>query len=262
MTVRPLTSRRCRLWLKAMLICGCLGQPSPILAADGLTVALDASDPPFMYAGGGDSAQGLYPELIRQICDRAAIPLTVQAMSWRRALHEIDNSSSAVGGLYKTAEREKRYDFSLPLFTERIVVVYLRRRPLDFRSLADLDHKRIGVMAGWSYGDDFDHARAARRFTAYDGDSDQQNLQRLERGYLDAVLGIQEAMETLPAKRRAGLAIAATALAAKPTFIAVNKQSGQQALLQRFNQALEKMRQDGSYQQLVRKFFASRRSGN
>ncbi|RBH39777.1 hypothetical protein C3F00_042190, partial [Pseudomonas sp. MWU13-2860] len=96
-------------------------------------------------------------------------------------------------------------------------------------------------------------------FKAYDGDSDAQNLQLLLRGNLDAVLMLQEGIDAkLQSGAYAGLAVAPVILASKATYLAINKASPQLPLLQRFNQALEKMRDDGSYQQLIKQFFSSR----
>ncbi|MGC0153353.1 substrate-binding periplasmic protein [Chromobacterium vaccinii] len=243
--------------LRLMILLTGLAAPTRAADGDALTVAVDAGNPPFMYAGHAGAA-GLYPLLIRRVSERAGLRVALQPLAWRRALYQLNQGQAAVGGIYKNSSREKLYDFSQPLFTERIVVIYPRQRPLPFHALADLDRKRVGVMAGWSYGDDFDRARAAGRFSAYDGESDQQNLQRLERGYLDAALGVREAMDAILASGDyPGLAIASEPLVANPTFLALRKQPGNRAVLQRFNQALEAMRQDGSYAALVRGFFSA-----
>ncbi|OWY38082.1 hypothetical protein CEK28_14250 [Xenophilus sp. AP218F] len=246
-------SARRRLLACLFLFSACCRAQAP----DRLIVDLDAGNPPFMYADPRGAASGLYPRLIAAACRQAGIPLTLRALSWRRALYELRQGGAAVGGIYKTAEREKRYDFSQPLFQERIVLVYPQLKPLVFRRLADLDGLRVGVIAGWSYGDAFDQARSTSKFSAYEADNDSQNLQLLTLGRLDAALGVQEAMQAaLRDGRHRGLAIAPTPLAINATFLAVNKNARQQALLPRFNQALDKMRRDGSYQRLVQSFFS------
>ena len=246
-----------RLGLALLLLGAGLAAPCHAQDADALIVAVDANAPPFMYEE-REQVHGLYPRLVGAVCDRAGLACGMRALAWRRALFELDRSTMAAAGIYKTVGREQRYDFSLPLYQERIVVVYRRQHPLEFHGLADLDNKRVGVMSGWSYGDEFDRARADRRFSAYDGDSDLQNLQLLQYGKLDAVLTIQEAMDArLQTGAYADLAVAPAILASKATYLAINKASPQLPLLQRFNQALEKMRLDGSYQQLVKQFFAS-----
>ncbi|MGR2660519.1 substrate-binding periplasmic protein [Chromobacterium haemolyticum] len=249
-----------RFGLTLLLLGACLAGPCRGQDAETLTVAVDANAPPFMYEE-NERVGGLYPRLVSAVCDKAGIPHVFRALTWRRALFELDRSAMAAAGIYKTVNREQRYDFSLPLYQEHIVVVYLRQHPIEFRGLPDLDNKRVGVMAGWSYGDEFDRARADKRFIAYEGDSDRQNLLLLQRGNLDAVLAIQEAMDArLQNGAYSNLAVAPAILASKATYLAINKTSPQLPLLHRFNQALEKMRQDGSYQQLVKQFFAGHAS--
>ncbi|UGA40033.1 transporter substrate-binding domain-containing protein [Chromobacterium haemolyticum] len=173
-----------RFGLTLLLLLGaCLAGPCRGQDAETLTVAVDANAPPFMYEE-NERVGGLYPRLVSAVCDKAGIPHVFRALTWRRALFELDRSAMAAAGIYKTVNREQRYDFSLPLYQEHIVVVYLRQHPIEFRGLPDLDNKRVGVMAGWSYGDEFDRARADKRFIAYEGDSDRQNLLLLQRGNL------------------------------------------------------------------------------
>ncbi|MFC3248874.1 substrate-binding periplasmic protein [Chromobacterium piscinae] len=138
-------------------------------------------------------------------------------------------------------------------------MAYPRAGGQPYRRLEDLNGKRVGVMAGWSYGDAFDQARKDGKFAAFDGDSDQQNLQRLKMGRLDVVLGINEPLElALREGGHHGFALSAEALSANHSYLAINKHSQQQALLTRFDLALEGMRKDGSYDKLVRDFLSAR----
>ncbi|WP_158253617.1 substrate-binding periplasmic protein [Chromobacterium alticapitis] len=223
----------------------------------GLIVNFDANNPPLMYAG-PHGAGGLYPSLIAKICERAGIAVTLRAGSWRLALLELSKGRAAAGGIIKTAEREKQFDFSLPLFYERVVMAY-PAGALPYHKLEELDGKRVGVMAGWSYGDAFDQARKDGKFSALDGDSDEQNLRQLKLGRLDVVLGIRESLQL--ALREGGyhdVALSQEVLVTNPSFLAINKASQQQALLTRFNLALQAMRRDGGYDALLRDFFAGK----
>ncbi|AXE29853.1 hypothetical protein DK842_08090 [Chromobacterium phragmitis] len=239
------------LWLAMAGSGGQAGEPP------GLIVDFDDSNPPMMYAG-KQGASGLYPALVAKICERAGIAVTLRAGSWRMALQELREGRAAAGGIIKTASREKLFDFSHPLYYERVVMAAPTHAP-PFRKLEDLYGKRVGVMAGWSYGDAFDLARKDGKFAAFDGDSDEQNLRQMKLGRLDVVLGIREPL--LLALRNggySGFALSKEALVTNPSFLAISKTSQQQALLTRFNLALEEMRRDGSYDKLVRGVFNAR----
>ncbi|MFB0824716.1 substrate-binding periplasmic protein [Chromobacterium violaceum] len=242
-------------WALALLLLLFACLPCRAGEPPGLIVDFDASNPPLMYAD-KQSAAGFYPLLIAKICERAGIAVTLRAVSWRMALQDLRAGSAAAGGIIKTASREKLFDFSQPLFIERVVMAYPRARAQPYRRLEDLNGKRVGVIAGWSYGDAFDQARKDGRFAAFDGDSDQQNLQQLKLGRLDVVLGIRETLQlALREGGHHGFALSAETLAANHAYLAINKHAQQQALLTRFDLSLEGMRKDGSYDRLVRGFF-------
>ncbi|KUM03093.1 transporter substrate-binding domain-containing protein [Chromobacterium subtsugae] len=239
------------LWLALAGVPGLAGEPP------GLIVDFDASNPPLMYAG-QQGAAGLYPALVAKVCERAGIAVTLRAASWRLALQELGGGSAAAGGIIKTASREKLFDFSQPLFYERVVMASPAKAP-RYRKLEDLYGKRVGVMAGWSYGDAFDLARKQGRLTAFDGDSDEQNLRQLRLGRLDVVLGIREPLQL--ALRDGGyrdVALSQEALVTNPSYLAINKHAQQEALLTRFNLALEAMRRDGSYDSVLQRELSRR----
>lgn len=224
---------------------------TPASEGSGLVINFDASNPPLMYAAKQGPA-GLYPALISKACERAGIAVTLRAGSWRFALQELRDGRAAAGGIIKTASREKQFDFSQPIFQERVVMAYPAQAP-RYHSLEDLFGKRVGVIAGWSYGDAFDLARKEGKLLAFDSDSDAQNLRQLKLGRLDVVLGIRESLQLV--LREGGyqdVTLTQEALVSNLSYLAINKTSPQQALLARFNQALEAMRKDGSYEAIVR----------
>jgi polar amino acid transport system substrate-binding protein len=226
--------------------------PHPALAAGQvIQVNVDAANPPFMY-GSPTAARGLYPSLLTTVFDRIGEPVAVSAVPWRRALLEIDAGRAGIGGIYKTTEREKKYDYSDALFVERIGVYYNRKKPIDFTADSDLHGLRIGVILGWSYGEEFDAARNAGEIIADAVPTDLQNLRKLDLGRIDAALVIVDAADPLLSEGRfPHIVRAGRLLAEKPTYLAFNKQADKALLLARFNKALAEIRADGTYARLV-----------
>ena len=226
--------------------------PSSEAVRPAIVVDVDAENPPFMSSRAGD-AVGLYPALIRAALGRCHDHVRVQAKPWKRAFVEIDKAQAGVGGLYRNAERLAKYDFSDPIYVENIAVFYRTVQPFDFRTVADLYGKRVGVLRGWSYGDDFDVAKRNGSIATEEVSSDRSNFLKLTDGRLDAVLAIEESGQAaMAASGLHGIEQANAYLASYPVYLAFNRKAAKSDLLVCFNKALAEMKQDGAFERIVR----------
>lgn len=220
-------------------------------AAEPLVVCVDADNPPFMYVVEGKAA-GLYPALIVAAFQPLGGAAKVEAKPWKRCLSDTDEGRAATAGIYKNEERLKKYDFSDPIFVEAMAVYFNLARPLVFTGVADLFGKRVGVIRGWSYGDDFDRAVKEGRIAVEDVKSDAQNFQKLMAGRVDAILAIAEAGAThLRGGQYPRIERSARPLFEHPTFLAFNKSARQGELLSRFNRVLDDMKKSGKFERIV-----------
>lgn len=229
-------------------------------AAEGAGVAIevDAANPPFMY-GSVTSAKGLYPALIETIFAMNGTQVRLAAKPWKRALSDLEQGHAGVAGLYKNSERSKKYDFSQPLFTERIMVFYNRQRPVAYHNLTDLNGKHVGVLAGWSYGDAFDQARHSNHFMVSEANSDAQNMAKLAAGRLDVVLAIAETGQRQI--RQGGmklLTMAPQPMTENQTYLAFSKKAGASALLQAFDAGLQALKKTQLYSEIIKNELSER----
>jgi polar amino acid transport system substrate-binding protein len=218
-------------------------------AADALVINVDEANAPFMYAKDGKPA-GIYPALIEAAFKKMNVPVTVKAVPWSKAVADCDSGAAGVGGIYKNAEREKKYDYSDQVFVERLQVFFNKAAVVNFTKMDDLKGKKIGVLKGWSYGDDFDKARKGGAITCEDADSDAQNFAKLDQRHLDAAVAVFEAGTALLPKYKS-VAYAAASLSRNPTFITFNKSAGKTALLKQFDAAVKDIKASGEFQKIV-----------
>jgi len=219
------------------------------LAAGPLVIDVDEANPPFMFDQGGKPA-GIYPALLEAAFKHMAVPMEVRARPWKKAIQEIDTGAAGVGGIYKNAEREKKYDYSDKIFVEKLVVYFNKANPLNFTRIDDLKGRKVGVLRGWSYGDDFDGARNAKALAVEEVDSDEMNFKKLDTGRLDAVVAINESGAALMHTYK-NIGFSATALSQNPTYLALAKSNGQAALLKQFDQAINQMQKSGEFRKIV-----------
>lgn len=214
-------------------------------AADAVAIGVDAENPPFMYAAEGRAA-GLYPAIIAAAFAQMGQAANIEAKPWKRCLRETDDGKAGIGGIYKNEERLKKYDFSEPIFVEKMAVYFNRANPLVFHAVTDLAGKRVGVIRGWSYGDTFDQAVRDGRITVDEVASDAMNFKKLLAGRVDAVLAIDEAgVYQLESGQFDGVEKSGPYLFQKATYLAFSKQAKQAGLLARFNKVIDDMRKSG-----------------
>jgi len=231
-------------------------QASGPVSGEKIIIGEDEANPPFMYADASGQATGLYVELTRTALERMGMAPEFQALPWKRVLEASAKGEMGVAGIYKNDERLKIYDYSEPLYSERILVYVAKGKAFEFKSVADLKGKTIGVMTGWSYGNDFDQAKAAGEFTAQEAPGDAENLEKLVLGRVDCVLAAE--VSAIPVIQEKGYADKVEALpepmTVNDTYLIFAKSANRVELLKTFNSTLAAMKQDGTYNQLVKKW--------
>lgn len=215
-------------------------------------VCFDQENPPFMYQK-GDSPAGLYPALIAEAFKRMDVPLTMECLPWNRVLAGADAGDWGVGGIYQNAERLKKYDYSEPIFVEKLMIFVLQGGEFAFGGVGDLAGKTVGVMRGWSYGDEFDAAVAAGSITKDEIESDEMNFKKLIAGRLDALIATPETWAGLQSEldKDGKVVSLPTPMAENNTYLIFNKSAGKTDLLARFNETMAAMKADGTVEKLA-----------
>jgi len=221
-----------------------------------LKVFVDNSYPPYMYELEATEAEGLYPRLLEEAARQTSYELEVKAYPWKRAIAQGAAGIGAVGGAYKNNERLKTYDYSEPLYEEKLVLFVNKDRPFEFKGVQDLEGKLVGVNRGWSYGQEFDGAREKGLFSVNVKNSPEENFQLLALGRIDCVildklagdsyielLGLENSITFLP-----------EAFSINNTYLIVPKVLNMKGFLSQFNAAIESLRREGKHHEIVQNF--------
>ncbi len=233
---------------------GSLSLAGEVLVDNIPTIVVDAYNPPNMYLH-DDKAAGLYPLLLNAVFARMGEDIKVKALPWKRALAMGVQGRAGVGGIYKTKERLKTYDYSELVYNELLLVFVRRGSQFNFATMEDLKGKNIGVIMGWSYGIEFDQAKANGLFLVEAVNRDSLNFKKLSEGRLDCVVASNEsALYEISRNNFDNIVALDNPLLINPTYLAFAKQSDKTELLARFNKALKEMREEGEYKQLISEF--------
>jgi ABC-type amino acid transport substrate-binding protein len=211
--------------------------------------------PPYVIKQ-GDHLSGFEVEFVRELCRKLGVEAEFTLVPWNRALEYVKQGT--VDGIlmpvYSQERAEYIYFTDLPVGRERISIMSLPGSGIKAKSLDDLKDKMIGVIFGYSYGQEFDENKALRKVESYDNDLLLKKL-NLERYQLIA----SDEYVINHVARQAGQAELETVLNLKdnPKFLGFSKAIGQRGkdLAKRFTQAIHDLQQDGTLEKIRKRYF-------
>lgn len=220
--------------------------------AQNLLVGTLANDPPFEYKDGLNNLSGFDIDLMNGICKTAGLSCTFKTMDFHTLFGALDKGEIdlAIAAIVITPERKEHFLFSLPYKFNNQQFVTLKSYNLE--SASQLYGKRIGI-----YRDSPEELTVYKRFQGnvqiklYDNVNDM--VYALKHKKVDAIVleyhraiywisGIND-FEMLSDRFRSGEGYGIVA------------KLGNDALIQKVNQALEQMEIDGSYLRIYQCYF-------
>lgn len=156
-------------------------------------------------------------------------------------------------------KRAKSFDFSRPIYDDDIHIVTLKTKTFPYAKLEDLKGKTIGGISGASYGDGVDKAIASGLFVVDRDVGQAGRLRKLLAGRLAAAFignglaGFNSVIASDEELRnnRSQFVVLPTPLTRDPLHLAFPKSMNKREALNRFDAALEKLKQSGELQRLA-----------
>ncbi|MES2076463.1 MAG: transporter substrate-binding domain-containing protein [Pseudomonadota bacterium] len=209
LSLRRRLAAGCLLWLAL-----CAAQPAGAAHPDGVlplrVIRFAAEDwPPFI--GPDLPASGLSGALLQAVYGRLGIQLQIEYFPWKRTMEFGLHNPRYAGFLavWRTPEREQLCHFSSSIGNTQTVLAFLKAAPVAAASLAGLNKVRIGTVAGYSNGEQFDAMRQRGELTVDEGVNDETNLRKLLKQRVGAIIVEKHVLQHLLASRRFSRAEAA-----------------------------------------------------
>lgn len=199
--------------------------------------------------------QGAVSEIIRQAFLLQGINIDIQFMPFARAYRESQQANyiGLIAAWYDD-ERAEHFYYSQPLYANQIVFFKRRDMAVSYSDYADLAQQklRLAEVQGYLQVPGLPKSGVAISRVA----TDEQAFQMLARGRVDLVPadklnGLYLVDEKLP--QYAGqLDWMTPALEQRPMYLLLSKKDPRsEALIQRFNNGLQQLRQSGQFQQIL-----------
>lgn len=241
--------------MKKVLIAALLASVSlSAAAAQTIRFATEASYPPFESMDASNKIVGFDVDLANALCKEidATCTFTNQAFDSLIPGLKFKRFEAVMAGMDITPERQKQVLFTNPYYDNSALFIGQQGK---FASLDQLKGKRVGVQNGTTHQKYINDKHPEITTVPYD--SYQNAKLDLQNGRIDAVFGdtavVTEWLKANPKLAAVGEKVTDKAYFGTGLGIAVRQ--GNTDLQQKFNTALEKVKKDGTYDAIYKKWF-------
>ena len=191
-------------------------------------------------------------DVIETMAKELGVKVKLQPTKWDGILAALESKrlDAVVNQVTISEERQKKYDFSKPYTVSGIQALTLAKNVDTIKTADDLAGKKVGVGLGTNYEQWLKDNQPKAIIKTYN--DDPTKFQDLRIGRIDAIL-IDRLAALEYAKKAKDTAAAGDAFSRQEAGIALRK--GEPELLEAVNQALDKLRANGTLKKLSEKYF-------
>lgn len=211
--------------------------------------------PPYVSA---NPKRSFLTELLPEVGKEMGVKFAFRFMPWPRCEREAGAAKVwATMPYVPTPEREAKFLFSQPLYAKKTLFFYYspvdKGFPQTFDALSELQEFRIGGVRGYYYEELL--AKAGLEVDA--ATSEESSFKKLRAGRVDLApavdaVGWAVIRKLFPPEEQANFHVVTTPLAIGNNYLMTSRAYPQsEQLLERFNQALAKLRRNGVYKTIA-----------
>ncbi|WNW12386.1 cystine ABC transporter substrate-binding protein [Pseudomonas sp. DTU_2021_1001937_2_SI_NGA_ILE_001] len=220
-----------------------------------LNVGLEGTYPPFSFVDENGKLTGFEVELSEALAKELGVKAKIQPTKWDGILAALESKrlDVVVNQVTISEERKKKYDFSTPYTVSGIQALTRKQDAGSIKTAQDLAGKKVGVGLGTNYEQWLKANVPAAVVKTYD--DDPTKYQDLRVGRIDAILVDRLAALELVKKTKDSLAVTGEPFSRQESGVALRK--GEPELLKAVDDALAKLRADGTLAKLSEKYFGA-----
>ena len=219
-----------------------------------ITVAGDENFPPYEFLDERDGLKvyrGFNIDLIRAVMEINGQELQFLPLPWKEALRALQEGRvDAIGGMKYDAERAQYFDFSEEYLVNSLAIFVAKDNSIIVE-LGDLENKRIAVQK-----DDIAYQKLRGRVLELTATvSQEEAIKLLVAGKVEAVVGNKMAGQYFLQRLGAMDSVKSVGGIINPERYGFAVRRDNTELLQKFNEGLRKVKQDGTYDRIYQKWF-------
>lgn len=220
-------------------------------------------DPPYTFQDSDKQIRGITADILQEAFKRLNCSATYLELPWARALHKLEAGTlDILSGALRTPEREQFAYYSRPINRSPNVLFVKKNALSEFNlsQLSDIKNSnfRLGAQIGVIYGSEYATLVQQPEFSQHlvminsrRGAWQMINAGRLDGIIADEITGILE-LEQLGLSAR--IVKSTVVVSSEASAFALSKKSISPEFAKRFDQALNDMLADGSYQRIMENY--------
>ena len=215
--------------------------------------------PPYVIGKmGEDATSGVAVEIVKKIFSQIdGVMVRFPLIPWKRALREVqEGQSDGIGMLLKIPERQIYMLYTDALVTGESLIWSATGETaarFEWTSIEDLHGLRVGITQGYSYGEILDRSFENGDVIAVSAPTVERLFEMLANGRINLALANDAVGYSLARKYpQAGILPSIRPVNTETFFIGISRKSPAVKLVPMINQAIERLRADGSIERIVR----------
>lgn len=229
--------------------------------ADTVKIVSDTAYAPFEFKDSDQTYKGIDVDIINKVAEIKGWDIDMSFPGFDAAVNAIQagQADAIMAGMTKTSEREKVFTMSDTYYDTKVVIATTKANTIS--KYEQLKGKKVGVKTGTAAQRFLEKNKDKYGYTLKTFDTGDLMYNSLSAGDVDAVMDDQPVIE-YAINQGQNLKISMKGEAVGSFAFGVKKGSKHEHLVTEFNEALAQMKKDGSLEEIINKWTASKGSSD
>ena len=229
--------------------------------ADTVKIVSDTAYAPFEFKDSDQSYKGIDVDIINKVAEIKGWDIDMSFPGFDAAVNAVQagQADAIMAGMTKTSEREKVFTMSDTYYDTKVVIATTKANTIS--KYEQLKGKKVGVKTGTAAQRFLEKNKDKYGYTLKTFDTGDLMYNSLSAGDVDAVMDDQPVIE-YAINQGQNLKISMKGEAVGSFAFGVKKGSKHEHLVTEFNEALAQMKEDGSLEEIINKWTASKGSSD
>ncbi|NLX63140.1 MAG: transporter substrate-binding domain-containing protein [Tissierellia bacterium] len=217
-----------------------------------IKIAGDNNYPPYEFIDDKGNFRGFNVDMMRAIAIELGLEIELIPMNWQDALDALERGEvDAIQGMTRSKAREEKFDFSLPLVINSQAIFVLKETNY-ISSIEDLKGRRVSFQKG---DISYELSQEVEGIKPYSRTNQEEAIDLLLDGKVDAFIGNRLTGLYYLQKESNFDKVKIVGEPMHETEYCISVLKGNEHLLELFNQGIETIKKNGTYDKIYKKWF-------